>query len=86
MNIKSSLQFLSFNDFFDKRIKLKEEYEKLTLEEIQLYKMYVYSTSFETEYGCDLMWEYLNSGDDFITQAELNREWGIRQRRKKKCK
>ena len=58
--IKKEMQFYSFNDFFkDARI-IKAEYEKLSIQEKRLYKMYVYSICFEKEYVKDMIWEYLN--------------------------
>lgn len=55
-----NLQFYSLIDFYNKRNTIKESYDLLSVDEIRLYKMYVYSIPFEDEYGKDLIWEFLN--------------------------
>lgn len=79
--VDKKVQFYGFRDFFINRKRIKSEYEKMSDKEKRIYKMYVYSTCFETEYARDLMWEYLNSVED----AHLNiyAEWRIRERKRK---
>ena len=62
--ISRELSFYCLLDFFPKRQKLKEEYDKLSIDEKYIYKMYVYSLPFEDENHKDLMWEYLNGWEE----------------------
>lgn len=64
--MRKELVFYSLLDFYPKKEKIKEEYEKLELDEKIQYKMYVYSLPFEEEYIKDLMWEYLNGWEEAI--------------------
>ena len=73
------IKFYGLLDFYPKRKKIKEEYDKLTLDEIIAYKKIVYSICFEREYIKDLIWEYLN--DWYESQFKLSKEY-----REKKAK
>ena len=77
--IKKNMMFYSFNDFFFKKNEIKEEYNLLSLREKRIYKLYVYSMSFENEFAKDLIWEFLNSVD--YTELGIFQEWGRRQRK-----
>lgn len=74
--IKKELLFYSFLDFCKNKERIKIAYNRLTAEEIQLYKMYVYSIPFELEDIKDTMWEYLN--DDEKSLFELMRKYRIK--------
>lgn len=67
------LSFYGVLDFFPNRVKIKEEFDKLTLDEKILYKKEVYSICFEREYVKDLIWEYLNGWEE--SQFNLGKEW-----------
>lgn len=67
------IKFYGLLDFYPKRKKIKEEYDKLTLDEIIAYKKIVYSICFEREYIKDLIWEYLN--DWYESQFKLAKEY-----------
>lgn len=67
------IKFYGLLDFFPNKEKIKEEYDKLTLDEIIAYKKEVYSICFEREYIKDLIWEYLNGYEE--TQFNLAKEW-----------
>ena len=71
------IKFYGLLDFFPNREKIKEEYDKLTLDEIIAYKKEVYSICFEREYIKDLIWEYLNGYEE--TQFNLAKEWTIKK-------
>lgn len=62
--IKKELTFNNFLDFYNSKENIKEIYDTLTLEEKQIYKMYVYSLCFEDDYNKDLIWEYLNDWEE----------------------
>ena len=71
------LSFYGVLDFFPNRVKIKEEFDKLTLDEKILYKKEVYSLCFEKEYVKDLIWEYLNGWEE--SQFNLGKEWRLKK-------
>lgn len=71
--MEKGLRFYGLLDFFPNKEKIKEEYDKLTLDEVIAYKKEVYSICFEREYIKDLIWEYLNEWEE--SQDNLEREW-----------
>ena len=76
------ISFYGLLDFFPNRVKIKEEFDKLTLDERILYKKEVYSICFEREYIKDLMWEYLNDWE--YTQFDLAKEYRMKKAKIKK--
>lgn len=76
------IKFYGLLDFFPNRVKIKEEFDELTLDERILYKKEVYSICFEREYIKDLMWEYLNDWE--YTQFDLAKEYRIKKAKIKK--
>lgn len=76
------MNFYGFKDFFKNKELIKYKYSKMTLEEKRNYKRYVYSTSFETEFARDLMWNYLNDGEK--SQYNLYSEYISRERKRKR--
>lgn len=80
--IKKGLLFNSFLDFCENKFRIKTEYDKLTIDEIILYKMYVFKTAFETEDVKDTMWEYLNNDEGAL--FELMRKYRIKKTKRKK--
>lgn len=76
------MNFYGFKDFFKNKELIKYRYSKMTLEEKRNYKRYVYSTSFETEFARDLMWNYLNDGEK--SQYNLYSEYISRERKRKR--
>lgn len=77
--MKGSLRFYSILDFYPRKEKIKEEYDKLSIEEKQLYKKEVYSMCFEREYVKDLIWEYLNNWEE--SRLNLDKEWKIKKKK-----
>lgn len=67
------MEFYSLLDFFIKKEKIRNEYKKLTNDEKEIYKLYVYSICFETENNKDLIWEYLNGWEE--SQQELYEQY-----------
>lgn len=76
------IKFYGLLDFFPNRVKIKEEFDGLTLDERILYKKEVYSICFEREYIKDLMWEYLNGWIE--SQFDLGKEYRIKRNKIKK--
>lgn len=52
--------FYTFDDFYSMAKRIKSHYEKLTLQEKIVYKMYFYCNRVIKEWLLDKMWEYLN--------------------------
>jgi len=71
------LGFYGILDFFPNKAKIKEKYDKLTLDEKILYKKQVYSICFEKEYVKDLIWEYLNGWEE--SRLNLDKEWRLKK-------
>lgn len=76
------ISFYGILDFFPNRKSIKEEFDKLTLDEKILYKKEVYSLCFEREYTKDLIWEYLNGWTE--SQFDLAREYRIKNNKRSK--
>lgn len=77
-----TLEFYSVLDFYPRRKEIKEEYKKLTTDEIIAYKKIVYTICFERECIKDFMWEYLN--DWYENQGKLAKEYRKKKRRNDK--
>lgn len=77
------IQFYGFLDFFENKEYIKKRYNLLSTKEKRIYRMYVYSTSFETEYAKDLIWEYLNNVESDFTDLGIYKEYGKRIARRK---
>lgn len=73
------IKFYGLLDFFPNRVKIKEEFDKLTLDERIKYKKEVYSLCFEREYTKDLIWEYLNGW--YESQFDLAKEHRLKKQR-----
>lgn len=58
--VKDSMIFYNFSDFYNNAIRIKSEYEKLSVNDKCVYKLYVYSNRLLKEYIADKIWEYLN--------------------------
>lgn len=80
--VEKDLQFYGFKDFFLNKEYIKKRYEMLTTNQKRIYKMYVYSTCFETEYAKDLIWEFLNCPEGFFADLGIFKEYGKRIRRR----
>lgn len=80
--IDKDIQFYGFKDFFENRDYIKKRYDLLPIKEKRIYKMYVYSTCFETEFAKDLIWEYLNCPDSCLIDLGIFKEYGKRMRRR----
>ena len=80
--VEKDIQFYSFKDFFENKDYIKKRYELLSTKERRLYKLYVYSTCFETEYAKDLIWEFLNEPESNYCDLRIFKEYGKRIRRR----
>ena len=58
--MKKNMIFYNLLDFFQRKETIKEEYDLLTIDEREIYKMFVYSLPFMEEDIKDEIWEYLN--------------------------
>ena len=58
--IYEDMHFYTFDEFYSMAKRIKSHYEKLTLQEKCIYKMYFYCNRIIKEWLLDKMWEYLN--------------------------
>lgn len=71
--VKDNMTFFTFNDFYERRKIIKSEFEKLSRDMKDIYKMYVYSNRILSDRKADCMWEYLNEPkDSFYFKHEHN--------------
>lgn len=75
--ISDSIKFSNFADFYNKRYVIRETYSRMCLNNKVIYKWYVYSRRYLKERVCDMIWEFINSCDDYELEyydMQLNRE------------
>ena len=86
--MKKEILFYGLLDFYPRKEEIKNNFELLTLDEITIYKMYVYSRPFEEEYIKDLIWEYLNGWKEaiFDLAKHYRRKKELNEKRMKKYK
>lgn len=58
------MNFSIYNDFFKRRNIIKKAYKKLSSEQKQIYRMYLYSQRELSTNKLDLIWEFLNEPDN----------------------
>ena len=68
--MKKEVEFYSILDFYPHKERIKEQYNRLSIQEKQVYKKEVYSICFEREYVKDLIWEYLNNWEESYEKLE----------------
>lgn len=61
--------FIGFDDFYKKKELLKRQYTLMTLEEKEIFKIYIYSTLADNKYEADrlikdAMWKYIVNDDE----------------------
>lgn len=61
--------FIGFDDFYNKKELLKRQFALMTLEEKEIFKIYIYSTFGDNKYESDRlvkdsMWKYIVNEDD----------------------
>lgn len=61
--------FIGFDDFYKKKELLKRQFNLMTLEEKQIFKLYIYSTFGDNKYEADRlikdsMWKYIVNDDE----------------------
>ena len=78
------MEFYSLLDFYPRKEFLRGNFENLSNDEKSIYKMYVYSLCWETEYIKDLIWEYLNGWKE--SQFELGRQYRLKLNKVRKLK
>ena len=60
------IKFYGLLDFYPRKEQIKNEFNLLSLDEVYIYKMYVYSLPFEDDCVKDLIWEYLNGWQEAV--------------------
>lgn len=53
------IEYHGFNDFFDRRNNIRNIVDKLTSDELYVYRLYVLSTPFITDYVRNKIWDFL---------------------------
>lgn len=64
--------FYTFDDFYKKRIYLKESFLLKDLKYRRMYGLYIQSRPFIKEYFRGVMWDYLN---DYLDEEEMEYEY-----------
>lgn len=62
--INEIMIFSIYNDFYKRRNIIKKEYKKLSSEQKQIYRMYLYAQRELSTNKVDLIWEFLNEPDN----------------------
>lgn len=62
--IKDELRFIGVRDFYKRCEMIKVAYGKMSSEEKEIYKFYVYSRRQLRECSCNVIWEFLNESVD----------------------
>lgn len=81
--MKKELEFYNLIGFYSNRTYFKNIYDELSVEEKEIYRMFVYSLPFMEDNIKDLIWEYLNgwresSKDLRIKYKEAKRKYDKR--------
>lgn len=73
--MKKGIVFYGLVNFWNNKDKILEEFSKMTIDEIEIYKMFVYSLPFMEDNIKDLIWEYLNGYEEskFILGREYSK-------------
>ena len=62
--MRKELEFYNLLGFYPNRVYFKLIYDRLSIEEKEIYRMYVYSLPFMDDNIKDLIWEYLNGYEE----------------------
>lgn len=57
------MRFFNFCDFYNRKKSIRNAYRELVINDMFVYKYYIYSRRFMREKACDVIWEYLNSAE-----------------------
>lgn len=71
--MKKELIFYGLVDFFECKELLRSIYNGCSIDEIEVFKLYVYSLPFMKDDIKDLIWDYLNGYDE--SQFNLSKEY-----------
>ena len=82
--MKKGIIFYSVINFWENKDKILEEYKTMNIDEIEIYKMFVYSLPFMEDNIKDLIWEYLNEYEE--SKFDLGREYSKAKNRLEKRK
>lgn len=63
--------FYGFDEFFEKREQIRHEVDCMNLNQIFVYKLYVYSSPFITDYIRNSMWDYLMRDEEDLTLIKV---------------
>lgn len=75
------LLYFGLDDFFKRRESIKELYISLDRRTKCIYKLYVYSRAYITEYWKNIIWDYLN---DNVPEHEIVLAYGDEKRKKRR--
>lgn len=83
--MKRGIIFYSIVGFWENKQRILEVYQEMTIDEIEIYKMYVYSLPFMEDDIKDLIWEYLNGYEEakFILGAKYRKAKEKLEKRRK---
>lgn len=62
--MKKELVFYNLIGFYSNKDHFKKIFDELKIEEVEIYRMYIYSLPFMDDNTKDLIWEYLNGWEE----------------------
>ena len=63
--------FYGFDEFFSRREIIRKEVDCMDTSQIFVYKLYIYSTPFVTDYIRNGMWDFLMRDEDDLTLVKI---------------
>ena len=74
--------FIGFDDFYNKKELLKRQFSLMSLEEKEIFKIYIYSTLADNKYEADrlikdAMWKYIVNDDE----DEIEKQYDLYRRK-----
>lgn len=85
--MKKGIVFYGLVGFWENKEKILDDFNQMNIDEIEIYKMFVYSLPFMEDDIKDLIWEYLNgyAESKFILSAKYRKAKEKLEKRKKEC-
>lgn len=83
--MKKGIVFYGLLGFWENKEKILDDFSTMTIDEIEIYKMFVYSLPFMEDDIKDLIWEYLNGYTEskFILSAKYRKAKEKLEKRKR---
>jgi hypothetical protein len=63
--------FYGFDEFFRRRMEIRHEVDCMDKYQIAVYRLYIYSTPFVTDYIRNNMWDYLMRYEDDLDMVKV---------------